>query len=560
MTEKPTYEELEKRIQELEQAEPDLKKNKNTLQETEQFMASVFESIQDGISVLNPDLSIRYVNNVMKKWYSEKLPLEGKKYFEAYHDANKPCDPCPTLRCLESGKTEMDIVPGLPGSDAEWLELYSYPIRDDKTKEITGVVEFVKDITKRKKVEEAHRESAERYRTLVENIPGVSYRCAFDKQYTKELISDEVEALTGYPASEFLGNKKFFFTKIIHPEDMKTVHETVANGVEQKKPFTINYRIIRADGKLRWVFEKGQGVFDDRGKVVCLDGVVVDITLLKQTEDSLRKSEEKFRSMMESMKDSVYICSPEYRIDYLNPAMASRIGYDAVGEPCHKVIYNNDKKCAWCIFDQIKKGEHAEYEVTNPIDNRIYSVTNSPIDHSDGNIFKLAMLRDITQKKRIEGKLKKWNEQLEDKIKERTASLEDLNTALRVLLKKREEDKNQIGENIYANFKSLIQPLMNQLRSSLTINAQEDILNILESSIKEMTTPFSKKMSDPMMGLTPTEIQVASLVRDGKTNKEISQLLTKSIRAVTSHRNNIRQKLGLKNKKRNLRTYLLSLN
>ncbi|MCD4721585.1 MAG: helix-turn-helix transcriptional regulator, partial [Desulfobacula sp.] len=134
----------------------------------------------------------------------------------------------------------------------------------------------------------------------------------------------------------------------------------------------------------------------------------------------------------------------------------------------------------------------------------------------------------------------------------------DVNTALRVLLKKREKDKNQLSENIYTNYKSLIKPLLKQLRSRHTKKTQKDILDILESSIREMTIPFSKKLSDPLVSLTPTEIQVALLVKEGKTNKEITQILNKSIWAITSHRHNIRHKLGLKNKKINLRTYLLS--
>ncbi|MCD4674476.1 MAG: PAS domain S-box protein [Desulfobacula sp.] len=283
-----------------------------------------------------------------------------------------------------------------------------------------------------------------------------------------------------------------------------------------------------------------------------------DITEIKHIQDKLKESEEIYRSMMESMKDCAYICSPEYRIVYVNPAMESKIGYDATGEICYKTIYNSNKKCTWCTFDQIQKGKHVEYEIINPKDSRSYFVTNSPINHSGKKFFKLTILRDITERKKIERKLKKWNEELEIKITERTTSLSDVNTALRVLLKKREQDRNQISENIYTNYKSLIEPLLKQLRNRHTKNTQEDILDILESSIKEMTIPFSKKLSDPLVNLTPTEIQVALLVKEGKTNKEIIQILNKSIWAITSHRHNIRRKLGLKNKKINLRTYLLS--
>ena len=126
-------------------------------------------------------------------------------------------------------------------------------------------------------------------------------------------------------------------------------------------------------------------------------------------------------------------------------------------------------------------------------------------------------------------------------------------------MKQREKDKNQISENIYTNYKSLIKPLFKQLRNRNTKDIQGDILDVLESSIKDIITPFSRQLSDPMVGLTPTEIQVALLVKEGKTNKEIAQILIKAIRTVSSHRENIRQKFGLKKTKTNLRTYLLSL-
>ncbi|RXG62741.1 PAS domain S-box protein [Candidatus Atribacteria bacterium 1244-E10-H5-B2] len=134
-------------ITERKQAEEDLKKN-------EQFLNSIFESVQDGVSVLNPDLTVSHVNGIMNKWYKENLPLEGKKCYEVYHNADKPCDPCPSLRCLESGKTEWNVVPGLPGSPVEWIELYSFPIKDSNSGKITGVVEFVRDITERRQAEE----------------------------------------------------------------------------------------------------------------------------------------------------------------------------------------------------------------------------------------------------------------------------------------------------------------------------------------------------------------------------------------------------------------------
>ncbi|MCD4721160.1 MAG: cache domain-containing protein [Desulfobacula sp.] len=136
-------------------ARQELMDEREQLKQSEHFLNSIFESIQDGISVLNPDLTIRHTNGVMKKWYALDLPLEGKKCFTCYQNIDEPCDPCPTLRCLESERMEMDIIPGPPESDeVKWVELYSYPIKNAESGEITGIVEFVRDITKQKKTEE----------------------------------------------------------------------------------------------------------------------------------------------------------------------------------------------------------------------------------------------------------------------------------------------------------------------------------------------------------------------------------------------------------------------
>ncbi len=166
---------------------------------------------------------------------------------------------------------------------------------------------------------------------------------------------------------------------------------------------------------------------------------------------------------------------------------------------------------------------------------------------------------DITDRKKAEEALKKSHELLEKKVKERTSDLEEMNTALKVLLKKRDEDKNAMKANITFNYKTLVSPFFQKLKESLTTEEQKRFMAILESNLKKFLEPFSQKLSNPMVNLTPREIQIASMIRQGLSNKEIGQILNNSYRTITSHRNNIRKKLGLNNKKVNLRSYLSSL-
>ena len=131
----------------------DRKEIEKALRNSESFLDDVIESIQDGISVLDPDLTIRHTNSVMKQWYHKNLPFTGKKCHVCYHGKHYPCEPCPTVRCIESGNPEKEIVQGSAESPVEWLEVSSFPIRDKGTGDITGAVEFVRDITIPKRLE-----------------------------------------------------------------------------------------------------------------------------------------------------------------------------------------------------------------------------------------------------------------------------------------------------------------------------------------------------------------------------------------------------------------------
>lgn len=145
--------------------------------------------------------------------------------------------------------------------------------------------------------------------------------------------------------------------------------------------------------------DEEQNLFHEIGRRIA--DALNTLLLIKE----LRESEEKYRTILEALKETVYICSPEFEIEYMNPAMIKKIGRDATGEICYQVLYNRDEKCSWCIFDQILKGKSIEYELSNPVDNRFYSINNFPISRSDGSVSKLTLARDISELKAMRDQL-----------------------------------------------------------------------------------------------------------------------------------------------------------
>jgi DNA-binding NarL/FixJ family response regulator len=185
---------------------------------------------------------------------------------------------------------------------------------------------------------------------------------------------------------------------------------------------------------------------------------------------------------------------------------------------------------------------------------------------------RLLLNTNVALEKRVRKRtaaLKKVNEQLNEEIAQRrkreadlevkSRHLEEANTALKVLLRQRDDHKAEIEGRVLSNMKELILPHLHALKQSGLDTRQKGHVGVLESNLKELISPFSQKLSSEQLHLTPREIQVANLVKEGKSTKDIARLLGVSTNAIIFHRYHVRKKLGLKNKKVNLRSYLTSL-
>jgi DNA-binding NarL/FixJ family response regulator len=203
-------------------------------------------------------------------------------------------------------------------------------------------------------------------------------------------------------------------------------------------------------------------------------------------------------------------------------------------------------------LELLKTGETISYEVSAAYpdgkehDLLVFKSLFSDIDGAIGGIIGTNL--DITERN-----------QAQVQAELHAAELENTNTALRVLLKQVNENKTEMESKVLDNFSRLVNPYLDLLEENLAHTPQHEYIKVIQENIKKITSSFSLNLSSSYLGLSPREIQVADLVRQGRANKEAARILNISINAVEFHRNNLRKKLGLQNKKINLRTYLLSM-
>jgi PAS domain S-box-containing protein len=292
-----------------------------------------------------------------------------------------------------------------------------------------------------------------------------------------------------------------------------------------------------------------------------IQGIFRDITERKRAEEELRERQERYRAVLEACPDPVVVYDMEGKCSYINTAFTTVFGWTPEELIDKRLDYVPEEN--WpetqLIIDRVLAGESF-----SGLESRRYTKNRDILDVSISAAIHLSrdgipmgsvhFLRDITERKRTEKAL----EQRKEELKAKAQSLEEVNTALKVLLKQREEDKTELEEKVLSNVKELVLPYIETLKKNRLGAEQMAYVSIIESNLTDVVSPFLRKLSSKYLGLTPKEIQIADLVKLGNTTKEIADLLNVSTRAIEFHRANIRAKLGLKNQRVNLRTHLLS--
>lgn len=283
-----------------------------------------------------------------------------------------------------------------------------YLIASQKYQQSTATVSVGIDITERKQAEEALRQSEERFRSLVSNIPGAIYRCQYEPDLTMEFISDAIAEISGYPATEFIHNQTRTYASIIHPDDRDLVSVVIDHALIIQEPFNVEYRVLHQDGTLRWVVEQGRGIFDAQDNPSYLDGAIFDITERKQSEEALRQSEATNRALIAAIPDLLIRAKRDGT--YLDIVGCDRLALQGVQHflPGSNVYDSLPPDLAQLRMQHIQQAlqtrELQVYEQRLLADNRPQDEEVRIVVTGEDEV--LIMVRDITARKRAEDALK----------------------------------------------------------------------------------------------------------------------------------------------------------
>ena len=441
------------------------------------------------------------------------------------------------------------------------------PVKDSAGRTMAVTV-VSKDITKRKQAEEALRESERRLADIIDFLPDATL--AIDLQGKVIAWNRAIEEMTGVKASDMLGKGDFEYALpfygvrrpilidlVLKPD--KKIEKSYYSILEKQKDLLIVETWVPfLKWKKAFLWAKASPLYDSKGEIVGAIESIRDITEREKLEELQRMSEEKYRQLFTTVPDAIFIFDADTRqfID-ANESALQLYGYpmkefldlkysDITAEP-----EESEKTIAITITGKMHR---VPLRYHRKKDNTVFPVeaSTSMFDLGGRKVI-CVVIRDITDRKMGEDALEKREGELQAK----TAELEDLNAALRVLLKQREEDKNELEQKVLSNVKTLILPHMEKLKNHVDMKGLSYV-NVLESNLKDIISPFAQRLSVKYLNFTNREVQIANLIKEEKTTKEIAALLNVSESAVNVYRYHIRRKLNL-TKKHNLRSSISTL-
>jgi PAS domain S-box-containing protein len=343
--------------------------------------------------------------------------------------------------------------------------------------------------TDSKGVAEALKESEKRYRGITEAITDYIFTVKVtDGQPAETHHGPNCAAVTGYTAEEFNADT-FLWIRMVPVEDQDIVRAQASETLSGGDPEPIEHRIIRKDGQIRWVSNSLVPTCDGRGNLVSYDGLLRDITNRKIAEETLRKSEERYRQLVETMNEGLAMADQDYVFTFVNERFSEMLGYsreEMLGRHIVEFVHEDYKDFMQDQMARRQRGEARSYEIDwrAKAGQRVYTLI-SPKGFYDANgqlTGSLGVLTDITDRKRAEEALQKAHAELELRVQERTAELLQTNEQL----KREIEDRKRIEQEL-RDSETRYRLLINTIPSIVYRGYRDWSVDFLDEKVKSLT-------------------------------------------------------------------------
>jgi|GEM_PF-435757 len=427
---------------------------------------------------------------------------------------------------------------------------------EEHTAELTKTAKLMqKETTERMQTEVLLKEAHSRLLNVLDGLNAAvyvidmnSYKLLYINKYMRDWFGDVTgkicwQSVQNQPGPcSFCDQGKLSAPMGEPPSILTNEHYNAARGIW----FSIQHRSIH------WI----------DGRPVHLE-IATNITKRKKAEQTVYEFQLQQKAILDNIPDIAWLKDRESKYIAVNEAFGTACGlkpedivemtdFDVWPANLAEKYREDDKRVVEC-----GTRKRVEEPLVDKNGREIWLETiKTPIFNDTGDIIGTAGIsRDITRRKHAEEELRKREKELETKSR----NLEEVNIALKILLKRREDDKTELEEKVLANVKELVEPYIEKLKKTGLNADQAAYATVIETHLNDIISPFLHNLTSKYLNLTPREIQIANLIKEGKTTKEIADILNSSQGAIDFHRNNIRNKLGLKKKSANLRSYLLSL-
>ncbi|MFO0698651.1 MAG: PAS domain S-box protein [Nitrospira sp.] len=491
------------------------------MHEAQERFEDIFESSKDAIGYASLDGTFVLANEALSKLtgYS-KQELLSRTHRDLTPQNHHELQAKVIMRVLETGEPheyEKEYI-RKDGSHVP-VSLTVFAVKGDNGKP-AGVAAIVRDITERKRAEEALHESQRQLTTLIGNLPGFVYRCRNDRDRTFEYVSEGVFDLTGYTVQEYLTQQTVSYGENTLPDDRERVWREVQAAVEQHRPFELTYRVLTKSGEVRWAWERGEGIYAPDGLLKYLEGFVTDFTERKRAEHLLRQSEERYRRLVAVSPYAIFVNRGD-RIIFANDQAIKLFGAvkadEILGKSPMDLFHPDDHAVIRERIHELLEGR----QLVPVIEEKIIRLDGKPIDvevsaarfaDEEGPAI-LVMLRDVSERKRLQAQLRR-TERIAELGTLASGMAHEIGTPMNVILGRAEYLMDRVTEEpIKKGLQTIITQVeritrvMNQLLSFARRKAPERVALDLKQVVEDSLEMFHER-------LARSQIQVELLLAD----------------------------------------------